>query len=70
MHVLQFFLTLFLFICLLAGSSVLVAALCLMARFPLLLITVALTCLLFWRLVSSKSIRDFCDIDRQHGIKT
>jgi hypothetical protein len=54
----------------LAGSSVLVVALCLMARFPLLLITVALTCLLFWRLVSSKNIRAFCDIDRQYGIKT
>ncbi|WP_223511348.1 hypothetical protein [Pseudomonas sp. GL-B-19] len=70
MTVLRFFLKLFLFICLLAGSSVLVAALCLMARFPLLLITVAFTCLLFWRLISSKSIRAFCDINRQRGIKT
>jgi len=46
MTVLRFFLTLFLFICLLAGSSVLVAAVCLMLRFPPLLFAVVLGCVL------------------------
>lgn len=46
MNVLRFFLTLFLFICLLAGSSVLVTAACLMLRFPPLLFAVVLSCVL------------------------
>ncbi|QAY89980.1 hypothetical protein [Pseudomonas sp. ACM7] len=46
MTVLRFFLTLFLFICLLAGSSVLVAAACLTLRFPPLLFAVVLGCVL------------------------
>lgn len=46
MRVIQFFLTLFLFICLLAGSSVLVATACLMLRFPPLLFAVVLGCVL------------------------
>lgn len=46
MSVLRFFLTLFMFICLLAGSSVVVSALCLMLRFPPLLFAVVLACAL------------------------
>jgi len=46
MTVVRFFLTLFIFVCLLAGSSVLVAALCLMVRFPPLLFAAALGCVL------------------------
>jgi len=46
MTVLRFFLTLFMFICLLAGSSVLVSAICLMLRFPPLLFAVVLGCVL------------------------
>lgn len=47
MTVLQFFLTLFILICLLAGSSVLVTAIFLMLRFPPLLFAGVLGCVLF-----------------------
>ncbi|MNC11904.1 hypothetical protein D3C76_1582140 [compost metagenome] len=47
MKVPQFFLMLFIFVCVLAGSSVLVTAICLMVRFPLLLLAVLLGCGLF-----------------------
>jgi len=46
MTVLRFFLTLFMFICLLAGSSIVVTTICLMLRFPPLLFAVALGCVL------------------------
>lgn len=46
MTVLRFFLTLFMFICLLAGSSIVVSAICLMLRFPALLFAVVLGCVL------------------------
>ncbi|MNE98803.1 hypothetical protein K5R88_24795 [Pseudomonas sp. MM213] len=47
MTVPRFFLTLFIFICVLAGSSAFVLAICLMLRFPPLLIAVVLGCGLF-----------------------
>lgn len=43
----RFFLYLFFFICVLAGSSILVATICLMLRFPPLLYTVVLSFGLF-----------------------
>lgn len=46
MTLIQFFLTLFIFISLLAGSGVLVASICLMLRFPPLLLVVGLGCAL------------------------
>lgn len=47
MTVLRFFLNLFVFICVLAGSSFLVMAACFMVRFPPLFIAVLLGCGLF-----------------------
>lgn len=46
MTVLRFFLTLFMFVCLLAGSSIVVTTICLMLRFPTLLFAVVLGCVL------------------------
>lgn len=46
MTVLRFFLTLFTFICLLAGSSIVVTTICLMLRFPPLLFAIVLGCVL------------------------
>lgn len=46
MTALRFFLTLFMFICLLAGSSIVVTTICLMLRFPPLLFAVVLGCVL------------------------
>ncbi|VVP57356.1 hypothetical protein PS870_05769 [Pseudomonas fluorescens] len=47
MTVLRFFLYLFVLICVLAGSGLVVAAFCLMLRFPPLFIAVGLGCGLF-----------------------
>ena len=46
MTVLRFFLTLFTFICLLAGSSIVVTTISLMLRFPPLLFAIVLGCVL------------------------
>jgi hypothetical protein len=47
MAVLRFFLHLFTFICMLAGSILLVMAACLMVRFPPLVVAVVVGCALF-----------------------
>lgn len=56
MTVPRFFLYLFVFICVLAGSCFLMIATCLMVRFPPLLIAVLLSCGLF-AIVLTKAAR-------------